>query len=605
MQKSNNASSAYNTTTGAQNSTHETQNATSGEQCTLSEAQTASSKKRLPISLDNFEQLRHENLYYVDKTGLVEEMLDNWPGVTLFTRPRRFGKSLNMSMLQCFFEVGSDPALFDGLRIMQRPDLCERYMGKFPVISLTLKDVARNSFDKSFFRLKEIVLDEILRHEYLFDSKKLTDRDKATYEALASGDFTNKDFPYSITKLCALLEKHHGQKTVILIDEYDVPLDKAYIYKYYDKMVDLIRAMFSSALKSNKSLQFAVLTGCLRVSKESIFTGLNNFRVCGTSDNKYTEFFGFTEGEVREMLEYYGRKNRLKDAKAWYDGYHFGDQEIYCPWDVINFCADIKNNANAEPKNYWVNTSSNDIVRDLINRCDTEVAKVEIENLISGGTITKKISENITHREIKNNNNNLWSLLYMTGYLTLAETPRNGTYTLRIPNYEITQIYKDQIIDWFENKLSVDVKDKSEKYQKFFDAFEQGDAPVVEKFLSEYLLDTISFNDSDEGFYHGTLLTLLTLCSRWYARSNTEEGYGRGDIRVDKPDYSFGAIVEVKSLKADEYKKLDDTCNAAMDQIERNKYTNRQILEGYSPIYKYAITFCVKRCRVVCKREEL
>ena len=559
----------------------------------------------LPVGYEDFEEVRTEGLYYVDKTGLVQQLFENRSKVTLFTRPRRFGKTLNMSMLEHFFEIGSDPSLFDGLEIMQRQDLCKQHMGQYPVIFLTLKDVARDSFAKSFARFKDIVVDEIKRHNYLSNSEVLSADEKSDYAALRSANFNKADFAYVLTKLCTLLEKHHGKKTVILIDEYDVPLDKAYINGYYDEMIDLIRAMFSAAFKTNTSLQLAVLTGCLRVSKESVFTGLNNFRVCGISDLKYTECFGFTESEVKEMLEYYGVSDRLQDAKAWYDGYMFGTQEIYCPWDVINFCYTLRSCPTAQPTAYWINTSGNDLIKRLIERSNSGTVRAEIESLINGSTIEKNLNLNITHREIEEDINNLWSLLFMTGYLTTAEQPKLGpygfSYKLRIPNFEIKLIYRQQVMNWFSEAMNSEARAKSKQIQQLFKAFEQADAQTLEELLNRRLLTTISFMDAHENFYHGFLLALLEACPSWAVRSNTEGGYGRSDIMVQNEDYSFVAIVEIKSLRAGNFDKLEQSCAQALEQIDKKRYTAQFEMYGINPpITKYGIAFCGKRCKVVC-----
>ena len=569
----------------------------------MHEVKTAHKKKRLPISTDNFEQVRNENLYYVDKTALVEQLLNNWAEVTLFTRPRRFGKSLNMSMLRHFFEIGSDLSLFDGLTITQRTDLCEQYMGKYPVISLTLKDVNGLNFESAYDSFCRIIQSEALRHYYLKDSDVLLPKEKEMFKSLLSDNPKKENIKNSLQILSALLEKHYSQKTIILIDEYDVPLDKAYLNGYYDEMLDLIRALFDSVLKSNTSLQFAILTGCLRVSKESVFTGLTNFRVCDVSDLKFAEYFGFTQNEVEEMFEYYGFENRLKDAKMWYDGYHFGDKEMYCPWDVMSFCDDLQSNSSAEPRSYWINTSGNDIVRQLIERNSTDFVKADIEALIAGKTIEKKLNLNITHREINYNINNLWSLLYMTGYLTTTKTPSKGMCTLCIPNYEINLIFQDQVQDWFDECMYKEAREKSEKLERLYKAFETGDASTVEELLNERLLTTISFSDAYEGFYHGFLVGILNARPVWGTSSNSESGHGKSDIILKSAGNKFGAVIEIKRLPAGEFDKLNHACEQALQQIEDRQYTTILKQESYTQIYKYGIAFCVKKCRVVCEKE--
>ena len=559
-----------------------------------------------PIGFEDFGEIRADSFYYVDKTGLIEQLLTKKAKVTLFTRPRRFGKSLNVSMLKHFFEMDSDPALFDGLSITKRKDLCEQYMGKYPVVSLTLKEVGGLDFESAYAGLCAAIQREAMRHYYLKSSDTLSVEEKETFVRLLTNEPTTKDIKSSIKTLSTLLEKHHGQKTIILIDEYDVPLDKAYINGYYKKMIDLMRAFLGSALKTNSSLQFAVLTGCMRVSKESIFTGLNNFDVRGISDDRYTECFGFTETEVREMFEYYDRENRLQDAKEWYDGYHIGDQEIYCPWDVTKFCADIKENENAEPKLYWINTSGNDIVRRLIEKSDATSVKEDLRALINGNPIEKKLNLNITHAEIDENINNLWSLLYTTGYLTDVCSPQAGVHTLRIPNREIKQIYVEQVEGWFEEGLSREAQEKNSKIQSLYIAFEEGDAPTLEKLIDERLIASVSSIDAHENFYHAFLLALFNANPEWAARSNVEAGYGRGDIKVNNANYTLRAIVELKNIpaKTGSFDMLDDACREAMDQIDKKEYTACFREYGPAPVLKYGIAFFGKRCRVVCERDE-
>lgn len=393
--------------------------------------------QKLPVGIDNFEKLRKEDFYYVDKTGLIIDLMENWGEVNLFTRPRRFGKTLNMSMLKCFFEVGSDKSIFDGLRIAQEKELCETHMGKYPVVFLSLKGVDGLTFETAYRALCDIIRSEALRLQYLTNSEQLSEEEKKSFRAILRNEHDDSDIRGSLKMLSSLLEKHYGQKVILLIDEYDVPLDKAFHHGYYDQMIDLIRAMFGAALKTNDSLFFAVLTGCLRVSKESIFTGLNNLMVHSTSDIKFDEYFGFTENEVQVMLDAYELSAHLDEAREWYDGYRFGGQDVYCPWDVINYCYALRGDPEAEPKAYWINTSGNDMVRRLIEKGSDGTTQMEIERLIAGETISKSLNENLTHNEIDRNIENIWSLLYMTGYLTIAQRPSGGKYALRIPNHEI------------------------------------------------------------------------------------------------------------------------------------------------------------------------
>ena len=554
-------------------------------------------KKKLPVGIDNFEKLRSADYYYVDKTNLIAEILDEAAEVTLFARPRRFGKTLNMTMLRTFFEIGRDQTLFDGLAISERQDLCEEYMGKFPVVFMTLKGVDGLNFESAYGMLCEIICDEARRLRVLETSDILAQDEKDKFSELLRG---TRDFNYikkSINTLCTLLEKHYGRKVVLLIDEYDVPLDKAYINGYYDEMIDVIRSMFGAALKSNDSLQLAVLTGCLRVSKESIFTGLNNLKVCTVSSLSSNNSFGFTNDEVKSMLEYYELPNRVQDAKDWYDGYHFGDDEIYCPWDVINFCSDLQLDANIEPIAYWVNSSGNDIVRRLIKKADNISVQSEIRTLIEGGTITKEINENITHREIDKNLENIWSLLYMTGYLTTTKTPKKGIYTLRIPNFEITQIYEKQILEWFRDCVRDEAQTNSGSLEKLYAAFEGGDTETIEQLLNERLLTTVSYFDAHENFYHGFLLALLSTCNIWYVHSNLESGNGRGDIFVERGDGKVGIVIEIKYTHDPD--DLENACKDAMSQINNKNYAANFERKNLKRILKMGIAFCGKESKVI------
>ena len=553
-------------------------------------------EKKLPVGIDNFEKLREEDFYYVDKTGLIRDLLNNWGEVNLFTRPRRFGKTLNMSMLKCFFEIGGDKQIFDGLAISREKALCDAYMGKYPVVFLSLKDVDGLTFEDAYERLKQLIRNEAFRLAALRESTAITDEEKSAYLRIISENSTFADITGSLRMFCALLEKHYGQKVVLLIDEYDVPLDKAYAHGYYDRMIDLIRSMFGLALKTNDSLFFAVLTGCLRVSKESIFTGLNNLMVHSISDMNFDEYFGFTDSEVGDMLAYYGLESHHEEARRWYDGYRFGEQDVYCPWDVINYCYMLRVDPEAEPKLYWLNTSGNELVRSLIDKTKSGTTRMEVEELIAGNTITKQINEQLTHNEIKSSVNNIWSLLYMTGYLTIAQRPTGGRYTLRIPNYEVKQIFMQQVLEWFGDKAIAE----ADQLSGFYAAFEKGDTETITSYLNKQLIATVSYYDAYESFYHGFLLALLNTCASWQVASNVETGIGRGDIIVEREDGALGFVVEIKEIK--DRNRLDAACDAAMKQIEEKDYTAVLRRYGVEEIWAYGIAFCEKRCRVIAKQ---
>ena len=551
--------------------------------------------KKLPVGIDSFEKLRREDFYYVDKSRMIVDLMANWGKVNLFTRPRRFGKTLNMSMLKCFFEIGTDKSLFDGLRVSEEKELCEKYMGQYPVVFVSLKDVDGLTFEDAYDMLREIIRKECVRLQFLMDSDALTDAEKEPMKRLLGNRPERVDIKNSLALLCSLLEKHYGQKPILLIDEYDVPLDKAYYHGYYPQMIDLIRAMFQAALKTNSSLFFAVLTGCLRVSKESIFTGLNNLKVCSISDVKFDEFFGFTDEEVRAMLSAYGLENHYEETREWYDGYRFGGQDVYCPWDVINYCDDLLSNPRQKPRAYWMNTSGNDMVRRLIDRSTNGTTQMEIERLIAGETITKTLNEQLTHNEVDASIENIWSLLYMTGYLTAVDYPDGNRYELRIPNREVRQIYMQQVLSWFNHK----VESETDKLTNLYAAFETGDTETIKEILDEQLLDTVSFYDARESFYHGFLLALLSTCASWNVSSNIETGKGRSDIIAGRKDRKVGFVVEVKDVKDEE--KLESACEAALRQIDERDYT--AILRRFrvKEIRKYAIAFWDKECRVVMK----
>ena len=559
--------------------------------------------KKLPMGIEDFKRIRTDNFYYIDKTGLIRDLLKNIAYVTLFTRPRRFGKTLTMSMLRYFFETGSDPSLFDGLEIAKEKELCGQYMGKFPVIAISLKDVTGRNFEKAKSNLRSVIGDEALRFQFLADSTALSDVERRQYGALIElneqKEYAMSDgiLEKSLTTLSHLLQKHCGTNTVLLIDEYDVPLDKAYQSGYYDEMTDLIRRMFGKALKTNDSLQLAVLTGCLRISKESIFTGLNNFKIITIKDVLYNEYFGFTDAEIREMLAYYDKMDRYDMIKEWYDGYRFGDLEVYCPWDVVSYCHELKMNPNANPQNYWVNTSSNDIIRRFVSMAK-QSTRNEIEQLIEGGSIRKKIHQELTYRDLDSKIDNLWSLLYTTGYLTQRGQEENGMTELVIPNREINWIFVEQIREWFNEEVSRD----SQKLQSFCRAFEENDTAAIEEGFNAYLRKTISIRDTytrkemKENFYHGILLGIFGNMDDWDIQSNAESGEGYSDITVEIESRGTGIVIE---LKYAENAAFDAACREALQQIRDRNYEEVLIDDGMKTIRRYGIACYKKRCRVI------
>ena len=558
---------------------------------------------KLPTGIENFMEMRTEGFYYVDKTGLIKTLMENPGKVNLFTRPRRFGKTLNMSMLKYFFETGSDTTIFDGLEIAGEKELCREYMGKFPVISITLKGATGTNFEEAKEMLRHIIGNEAMRFQFLMQSPRLTEIERRRYEALISidkgGDYTMSDalLKSSLQTLPQLLQKHYGQSAVILVDEYDVPLDKAYQSGYYDSMVELIKVLFGNAFKTNDSLKFAVLTGCLRISKESIFTGLNNFKVYTIKDVRYNEYFGFTDAEVKQMLEYYGLSNQYDAVKEWYDGYMFGNLGIYCPWDVINYCGDLRDGSVSKPQNYWVNTSSNDIIRKFIDRADA-TTKDEIEQLINGGHVRKLIHQELTYRDLDSDIDNLWSLLFTTGYLTQDGDDGDGISSLAIPNREIHWIYTQQIRSWFKDETKKD----SHKLEAFCRAFIENDTTAIENGFTSYLDETISVRDTyvkkemKENFYHGILLGLFGNMHTWTVRSNAESGEGYSDISVEIKNEKIGIVIE---LKYAENASFDAACKEAMKQIRERNYEEKLIDDGMKTIYKYGIACYKKRCKVV------
>lgn len=558
--------------------------------------------KKIPVGIENFQDMRKFNFYYIDKTNLIEQLLDNWSKVTLFTRPRRFGKTLNMSMLRSFFELGTDKSLFDGLYISKNKELCEEHMGKYPVIFFSLKSVEGLKFENARYRIIEMIGREAQRYEFLAESDKLSENEKAQYKALIAldnGKYTMDDdiLISGIQMLSHLLYKHYGQKTVILIDEYDVPLDKAFENGYYKEMVSLIRGIFGMALKTNDSLQFAVLTGCLRISKESIFTGLNNFEVLSILNTQYDEAFGFTDGEVKQILEDYNLSDHYPDVKEWYDGYHFGNTDIYCPWDVIRYCKNLCADSAALPEDFWSNSSGNAMVRRFIDKADIRT-KNEIERLIAGEDIEKDISQELTYDEIDKSIENLWSVLFTTGYLTHKGCTESGRYRLTIPNKEVRNLFIRKIREWFSDVTRNDGK----TLEEFCNAFVDRDPGKIEQIFGDYLWNTISIRDTatakakKENFYHGILLGLLGYKASWLIKSNAESGTGYSDILVEVPDNRTGIVIELKYAEDGD---MDAACSRALEQIEEKDYVDKLRQDGMRNFIKYGIACFKKDCKVV------
>ena len=567
---------------------------------------------KLPVGIDDFRKLRESHFYYVDKTSLIEKFLLNWSEVTLFTRPRRFGKTLNMSMLKSFFDIGTDKALFDGLYISGNKELCDEYMGKYSVIFLSLKGVEGLTYEEAFEAFVRIMGKEVNRVSFLADSDKLTQIEREQYKGLTimkNGRlaFDKEKLISSLQLLSQLLYKHYGKKVVILIDEYDVPLDKAFQNGYYNEMVSLIRGLFGQALKTNEFLQFAVLTGCLRISKESIFTGLNNFKVMSITDSRFDEQFGFTDEEVRKLLSDYGMDSHFDEVKEWYDGYHFGRADVYCPWDGINHADHLRDDSDAKPQTYWINSSGNSLVRRLINRADSST-KDEIERLIAGEAIEKVIRQDLTYDEIENSIDNIWSVLFTTGYITkvgevkLADS-ESYAYKLVIPNKEVREVFVLQIQEWFKAVVAND----NDTMKLLSKAILDKDETILARQLNIVMgrmisiLDTKAPDDMKENFYHGLLLGLLRGSnSDWLIRSNRESGDGFSDILIKPENPDLGIVIEVKYAK--EFKKLDEACDAAMAQIKEKRYDETLRDEGRCDILAYGIAFCRKRCRVAGER---
>ena len=557
-------------------------------------------QKRLPVGIDSFEKLRNGNYYYVDKTALIEQVLEKGSEVTLFTRPRRFGKSLNMSMLQHFFEIGTDPALFEGLHVSENIELCEKHLGQYPVIAISLKGVDAVSYAAAYDQVADIINRSAADFQFLQNSNQLTDYEKERFHKLLDDDMSPRVMGSSLLWLTKLLEKHYGKKVVVLIDEYDVPLAKAYENGFYDEMVLLLKNLFGNVLKPNRSLAFAVLTGCLRIAKESIFTGLNNFKVYSITNAEFDETFGFTGEEVQEMLVYYGLDGHFEEVKEWYDGYRFGKADVYCPWDVVNYCEDHRNDPDMEPQNYWMNTSGNEVIQHFIDSMNDPhmLTKSELELLVSGDTVVKHVDEMITYKELYSSINNLWSTLFMTGYLTQRGREADGRYHLAIPNREICDIMIRRVLTLFDKSVSKN----DELLRRFCTAMLAADAVTVERLLTEYMGKTISIRDSftksiRENFYHGLLIGILGYQDAWKATSNRESGDGFSDILITVEDESqIGMVLELKYSKTE--KSLDKDCDDALQQIEDKNYEQELRNQGYKKILKYGIAFYHKKCRV-------
>ena len=558
-------------------------------------------KKKLPVGIEDFEEIRTEGFYYIDKTGLIRDLLNNWGKVNLFTRPRRFGKTLNMSMMKNFFEIGADKTLFDGLTISKETALCERYMGKYPVIFISLKGVDGLNFEEACGALRRIIRAEASRFRVLLSSEKIADEDKQLFLRILQEKDTFDDVRDSLRMLSSLLNQCFSEKVILLIDEYDVPLDKAFQHGYYEEMVSLVRGLFGQALKTNEFLQFAVLTGCLRVSKESIFTGLNNFDVNSIVDVEHDEHFGFTEAEVQELMEDYDMEEKAGIVKEWYDGYHFGDTDIYCPWDVIRYTKKLLADPHAEPEAFWINTSGNDLVKRFIDKAD-KTTQNEIERLIAGEAIEKKVRLDLTYNELDSSIDNLWSVLFTTGYLTKTGRAINGVYKLVIPNREVREVFILQIQEWFRERMADDEKPMRE----FCRAFLKGEPERIEKRLNIILnrmisvLDAKAPDDKKENFYHGLLLGLLRSEINWLILSNAESGDGFSDILIEPEDPDAGIVIEVKY--ASSVAGLEKACEEALKQIREKRYDERLRNDGRTDVLTYGIAFCRKRCKVVCER---
>ena len=562
--------------------------------------------KMLPVGLDNFRKIRENRFYYVDKTKLIEQLLQNWGEVNLFTRPRRFGKTLNMSMLKSFFEIGTDPALFDGLYISQNKELCENYMGKYPVVFLSLKGVEGFTFEEAQSSLCELITSEARRFKFLPNSDWLDNDEKNIYRDLISlqdgqGTTLSTKLKFSLKKISELLCKHYNQKVIILIDEYDVPLDKAFQHGYYKEMVSLIRGLFGEALKTNDYLQFAVLTGCLRISKESIFTGLNNFKIYAADDVRYDEEFGFTNEEVKKILSDYNLQEHFMEVKEWYDGYRFGNADIYCPWDVIYYVNDLVESSKAKPKAYWINSSGNDLLKRFINRADA-TTKDEIEQLIAGDAVEKQIRLDLTYDEIDNSIDNIWSVLFTTGYLTRKGDAEYGGYNLIIPNKEIREVFVLQIKDWLDKVVAGDNASTDEINRGILEGKAENIQQELTKLLGETIsvLDTKARNEEKENFYHGILIGILKNYSGWAVKSNKESGDGFADILLKPKNPDTGIVIELKYARS--MNELDKAYERALEQIKNRHYDGEFREDNRNDIYAYGIAFYKKRCKVVVEK---
>ena len=562
--------------------------------------------KRLPVGMDDFKEIRKSEFYYIDKTKLIEQVLENWSKVNLFTRPRRFGKTLNMSMLKCFFEIGTDTTFFDGLYISKNQALCEEYMGKYPVVLLSLKSVEGLTFEEARASLCELIAGEVRRFKFLEKSDRLDDDEKNAYHDLIfiqnlKEAILGTKLKFSLKKISELLYKHYGQKAIILIDEYDVPLDKAFQHGYYREMVTLIRGLFGEAFKTNDFLQFAVLTGCLRISKESIFTGLNNFKVYAANDLRYDEAFGFTNEEVKRLLADYHLEEHFAEVKEWYDGYHFGNADIYCPWNVINYVDDLVFDPQARPKSYWINSSGNELVKRFIDKADT-TTRDEIEELIAGHAVKKRIRMDLTYDEVDNTIDNVWSVLFTTGYLTREGREMDGIYRLIIPNKEVREVFVLQIREWF-NRVVANDRASTEKINR---GFLEGNVEDIQRELTHFLgesisvLDTKARNEEKEIFYHGILIGILKSNVSWAVRSNRESGDGYADILIKPKNPDVGIVIELKYARS--FKELDQACERALEQIRDRRYDEALREDGRSEILAYGIAFWKKRCKVLAER---
>lgn len=560
---------------------------------------------RLPVGIEDFAEIRRHGYYYVDKTQLIEQVLNRRNKVSLFTRPRRFGKTLNMSMLQHFFEIGTDPKLFQGLSISKNNELCEKHMGKYPVVSISLKSIHADSYAKAKAQLIKLVNREARRVQFLLDSDRLTAVDKALFSELLDREMEEDTLVSSLQELTELLEIHFGQQVIVLIDEYDVPLAKANQNGYYDEMALLLRNFFENVLKTNDSLEFAVLTGCLRIAKESIFTGLNNFKVCSITDSDFDEAFGFIDSEVKSILQYYGQETHYTEVKEWYDGYRFGKADVYCPWDVLNYCRDLLKDEQAQPKNYWLNTSGNDVIEHFIDSVNGQqtLTKIELERLISGEIVQKEINEFITYKELYNTSENLWSTLFMTGYLTQRGKADGNRYNLVIPNREVRNIITEHILVKFRQ----DIKKDGQMVQRFCQALANGQAQQVEQIFATYMSKTVSVRDTfvrkaiRENFYHGILLGILSFKDGWTVTSNRESGNGFSDILIQIDDSDIGIVIEVKYTE--EGKSMESDCKAALKQIDEKNYTETLYQAGVKRILKYGIACQIKDCKVMLEEE--